>query len=131
MRSKTSRHYAHLLHMQKLLQKRDESELANLRRNLADLEQENNLLGAMLARGSYADLVDPLLISQRMERNRRSQSQLIQAIDTQIKIWLQSNRRVERMAEKHIQAKTGEIRNQLDETLGEIIVHRLTSRSDR
>jgi len=129
MRAKTPRHYAHLLATQKLLQKRDEAELASLKRDLTHLEQENSLLGAMMARGSYADLVDPLLISQRMERNRRSQSQLTSAIEAQIKTWLQSNRRVDKFEQKQAQAQAEQDRAELSDFLGEIIAQSLFSPS--
>jgi len=129
MRQQTSRHYARLLKTQKLLKERDESELAQLKRDLALLEEENTLLATMIAQGSYADFVDPLLISQRMERNRRVQARLMAAIGVQIKKWLQSNRRVERLVEKQIEAQAHESRRQLAEQLGEIIAHSFTSES--
>jgi len=125
MRAKPPRHYAQLLKTQKLLQKRDETELAQLKRDLLQLEEENSLLGEMMTRGSYADLVDPLLISQRMERNRRSHSQLASALEEQIKIWLQSSRRVEKLTKKKVQAQAEQDRAELSDCLSEIIAQSL------
>jgi len=127
MRAKTPRHYAQLLKTHRLLQKRDEAELAQLKRDLLHLEEENNLLGAMMAHGSYADFVDPLLISQRMERNRRSHSQLTNALEMQIKRWLQSSRRVKHLTEKQAKAQVAGARAELAELLGEIVAQSLFS----
>jgi len=123
MSTQSSRHYARLLNAQKLLKARDEADLALLKRELTVLEEENNLLSAMMARGSYADFVDPLLISQRMERNHRTQARLKTEIEAQIKIWLQSSNRHRRIAEKQAKAQAHEARAELAEFLGEVIAH--------
>jgi len=129
MKHKTPHHYARLLNTQKLLKARDEVELAVLKRNLTLLEQENALLATMMAQGSHADFVDPLLISQRMERNRRKQARLKIEIETQIKSWLQSSRRVERITEKKIQAHNAHSRTELAEFLGEVVAYSFHART--
>jgi len=125
MKLKSSSHYARMLTAQKLLKARDEAELAALKHDLNVLAEENHLLALMLARGSYADFVDPQLIAQRIERNHRAGSRLTDKIETQIANWLQSSRRADRMTEKKAQARAHEARNQLSKSLDDIITQSL------
>jgi len=126
MKCQSPHHYGRLLNAQKLLKARDEIELASLKSNLSLLEQENDLLSTMMARGSHADFVDPLLISQRMERNRRTIATLEAGIDVQIKAWAKSSHRTRRLAEKQIQAQREVARTDLATSLGETMAHFLT-----
>jgi|GEM_PF-1273936 len=121
MKLKNQYHYKKLLDIQKLLKSCDENKLMSLKSEIAQLEEENNILSLMLQKGSYADFIDPLLICQKMERNHRLSARMDTAIQAQIQIWARSNRRVDHITEKLRQAKLQEMFSDLTELLNETI----------
>jgi len=131
MKMKAPHHYARLLAAQKLLKTCDEAKLAASKCQLTSLQQENDLLAAMMARGAQVDFIDPLLISQRMERNRRAQACLEASIEAQIEAWVKSSRRARRLAEKRKQAQAAQTRVELAAFLAEVTIQSLPSPSNR
>lgn len=119
-----SRHYAKLLKTQKLVRMRDRAEIEISRRDLIAIEDENRYLCALMESGSKVDFIDAVLLSRRLERNRRNESILQARITREIKALLQVSRRCDILKGKQYEAQDQEERKDLATMLEEYVAAR-------
>jgi len=118
---KNSRTYTRLLRAQGILKERDAATLAAVQRQIAQLREENEALAAMMRQGTYADFIDPQLISKRIKRNHRVQATYEAEQHRQIDMLLQSSRRYERIDKRRKDCARTEERQELAQMLAEYI----------
>ncbi|RCL03159.1 MAG: hypothetical protein JSC189_000303 [Candidatus Tokpelaia sp. JSC189] len=119
-----SRHYTKLLKIQNLIRIREKIEIEISRRNLITIEDENSYLCALMESGSKADFIDAVLLSRRLERNRRTKSSLQAKIIHEIKDLLQISRRCDMLKARQYEAKYQEKAKEFTAMLEEYVAAR-------